>query len=214
MGMFRSVYFDFQPNSQGQPLWHKTDLLCIFWSTYYNGFPSHSSKNVQSGAPPTFPANYPSSVCFSNTNILSAAPPTFHLIFQDCPIRSPTHFSWRISVKRTCWRRNEVLGRLHLGIMGRSSKRLRFFWNWNIALVWRHVSPERRELWTSSVGSISWRIILVLYQELFYCPKWLWKYNHFYHECGPNTLKALYISKVRPRLEYTVPVWGPHLKTT
>lgn len=36
-------------------------------------------------------------------------------------------------------------------------------------------------------------------------------YSHFYHECRPDTQKALYITIVRPLLEYAVPIWDPRI---
>jgi len=36
-------------------------------------------------------------------------------------------------------------------------------------------------------------------------------YRCFYRDCTPDTLRTLYISCVRPLLEYAVPVWDPHL---
>jgi len=38
-----------------------------------------------------------------------------------------------------------------------------------MALLRRRIPSERRALWTSSMGGISWRLVLVLYQELFCC---------------------------------------------
>lgn len=35
-------------------------------------------------------------------------------------------------------------------------------------------------------------------------------YRHFYPNCNSNTLLKLYLSLVRPRLEYASPVWSPH----
>ena len=37
-------------------------------------------------------------------------------------------------------------------------------------------------------------------------------YRKFYGHASRNTLKTLYTTFVRPRLEYAVPVWDPHLK--
>ena len=36
-------------------------------------------------------------------------------------------------------------------------------------------------------------------------------YRQFYGDSNTSTLKALYISQVRPHLEYAIPVWDPHL---
>ena len=36
-------------------------------------------------------------------------------------------------------------------------------------------------------------------------------YRCFYRGCTPDTLRTLYISCVRPLLEYAEPVWDPHL---
>ena len=34
-------------------------------------------------------------------------------------------------------------------------------------------------------------------------------YRQFYGDSNTTTLKALYITQVRPHLEYAIPVWGP-----
>ena len=36
-------------------------------------------------------------------------------------------------------------------------------------------------------------------------------YRQFYGDSSTSTLKALYITQVRPHLEYAIPVWDPHL---
>ena len=36
-------------------------------------------------------------------------------------------------------------------------------------------------------------------------------YRQFYRDSSTSTLKALYITQVRPHLEYSTPVWDPHL---
>ena len=36
-------------------------------------------------------------------------------------------------------------------------------------------------------------------------------YRQFYGDSNTSTLKALYVTQVRPHLEYTIPVWDPHL---
>ena len=35
-------------------------------------------------------------------------------------------------------------------------------------------------------------------------------YRHFYRDTEPNSLKMLYLTQVRPLLEYAVPVWDPY----
>ena len=36
-------------------------------------------------------------------------------------------------------------------------------------------------------------------------------YRQFYKDCNTSTLRALYITQVRPHLEYAIPVWDPYL---
>ena len=36
-------------------------------------------------------------------------------------------------------------------------------------------------------------------------------YRQFYKDSDTSTLRALYITQVRPHLEYATPVWDPHL---
>ena len=36
-------------------------------------------------------------------------------------------------------------------------------------------------------------------------------YCQFYKDFNTSTLRALYITRVRPHLEYTIPVWDPYL---
>ena len=36
-------------------------------------------------------------------------------------------------------------------------------------------------------------------------------YRQFYGDSNTSTLKALYVTQVRPHLEYAIPVWDPHL---
>ncbi len=37
-------------------------------------------------------------------------------------------------------------------------------------------------------------------------------YRRFYKHAHPDTLRSLYVSLIRPHLEYAVPVWDPHLR--
>ena len=37
--------------------------------------------------------------------------------------------------------------------------------------------------------------------------------RHFYADCSSDTLLKLYLSLVRPRLEYACPMWSPHIVT-
>ena len=37
-------------------------------------------------------------------------------------------------------------------------------------------------------------------------------YRRFYKHAHPGTLRSLYVTLIRPHLEYAVPVWDPHLR--
>ena len=37
-------------------------------------------------------------------------------------------------------------------------------------------------------------------------------YRCFYKHAHPGTLRSLYVTLIRPHLEYAVPVWDPHLR--